>query len=127
MCSLSDRLGESGPILVVEDDAQVRALASWVLEDEGFNVVAVADGRAAIEAARDRRPALILLDWTLPGANGDSVAAELRKLYDDAIPIVLMTSDGRVAQKAARVGAVACFHKPFDVDTLLSSVHQALE
>ena len=117
---------DARPILVVEDDSQVVDLVTWALEDEGFDVMAAADGRAAIEKARDRHPSLVLLDWTLPDLNGDGIADALRGLFGNTVPIVLMTADGRSKEKAERVGAVAFFHKPFDVDTLLASVRRAL-
>ena len=115
------------PILVVEDDAQVMDLVSWALEEEGFGIVAASDGYTALAKAREQEPSLVLLDWTLPDIDGDVVADSLRELHGGVVPIVLMTADGRSAEKAKRVGAVAFFHKPFDVDTLLASVRRALE
>lgn len=116
----------SSPILVVEDDTQVLDLVTWALEDEGYRVVVAGDGAAAIEKARGQRPALVLLDWSLPDLNGDRVAEALRALFGDTLPIVLMTADGRSAEKAQRVGAAAFFHKPFDVETVLAAVACAL-
>ena len=116
----------TSPILVVEDDTQVLDLVTWALEDEGYRVVAAGDGATALEQARGQRPALVLLDWSLPDLNGDRIAEALRALFGDTLPIVLMTADGRSAEKAQRIGAAAFFHKPFDVDTLVASVRRAL-
>jgi DNA-binding response OmpR family regulator len=125
---MEDALSSAGErtVLVVEDDQQIRQVIQWGLEDEGIAVVVAVDGRQAVELALASRPAAVLLDWTLPYLNGDAVADRLRAEYGRALPIVLITADGRSAEKAERIGARAYFHKPFDLLDLIAAVSRIL-
>lgn len=114
------------PILVVEDDPQLRRMICWALEDEGFVVEAAGDGRQAVERTARVRPSLVVLDMTLPVLDGVGVARELRAIYSEPPPVLVMTADGRAAEKARRVGAYAYLTKPFDVDELVTLVRQGL-
>ena len=113
-------------VLVVDDDPNVRQLIRWALEDEGLAVVAAADGRAALDAIARERPALVVLDMSLPLVDGYGVAAALQRSYGADIPILLITADGRAAEKARRTGARAYLHKPFEVDDLVRAVRRIL-
>ncbi|HEV2125338.1 MAG TPA: response regulator [Chloroflexota bacterium] len=84
-----------GTIMVVDDDPRIRQAVQWALEDEGYAVVAAADGRQALDAAATQRPALIVLDNGLPEASGAQVAAQLREIGGESLPILLITADGR--------------------------------
>lgn len=114
------------PILIVDDDAQIRRFLHLALEDEGFAVATVPDGLAAVAWLARQRPALLLLDISLPGVDGTAVATHLRAHHGPGVPIVVLTADGRAAEKAARVGAIAFFHKPFDLPRLIAALRQAL-
>ena len=114
------------PILVVEDDFQLRQTIGLVLEDEGFVVETAADGQEAVERARSRRPALVLLDWGLPLLGGAEVAAAINEQYQDAVPIVLITADGRSIEKARQIRARDFLSKPFDLDHLITTVRRTL-
>lgn len=113
-------------VLLVEDDARVRQVMQWALEEQGIAVAVARDGQEAIEMARRQRPAVVLLDWTLPRASGEEVADALRECYGGAVPVVLITADGRSAEKARRIGAAAYFHKPFDVDEIVATASQLI-
>jgi CheY-like chemotaxis protein len=79
-------------VLVVDDHSEVRALIRRVLEEDGFDVVGEAgDGTAALDAAAELRPDLVLMDVVLPGADGIDVAAEMAR-RGDAPPVVLTSS-----------------------------------
>jgi two-component system phosphate regulon response regulator PhoB len=116
----------SAPILLVEDDVQLRQFIQWTLEDEGLVVETAADGQQAVDQATQRRPALVILDWGLPRLNGDEVAARLRAAYACTVPILLISAAGSVAEKARQIHAVDYLPKPFDIDDLLTAVHRAL-
>ena len=85
-----------------------------------------ADGQEAVEWLTRQRPLLVLLDMGLPIVSGDGVAASLRAHYGTAVPVVVLTADGRASEKARHVGAVAYLHKPFDIDELVRTVYAAL-
>jgi len=116
----------TGAILVVDDDPEIRDVVRWLLEDEGWTVETASDGRAALERATQVRPALIVLDMGLPILSGEEVAMRLRVYYQVPPPIVVVSADGRAGEKAARIGAAAYLHKPFDVDDLARLVRQTL-
>jgi DNA-binding NarL/FixJ family response regulator len=94
-------------VLIVDDNARFRSRARRWLEASGFAVVAeAADGRSAIEATREHRPTVVLLDVELPDMSGISVAAQLAREPDP--PAVVLTSTHDAADyggRAARCGA----------------------
>ena len=78
-------------VLVVDDHSAVRVLIRRVLEADGMRVVGeAADGPAALLAAAELRPDLVLMDVLLPGRDGISVASEISRLSD--APAVILTS-----------------------------------
>jgi two-component system response regulator ResD len=112
-------------VLVVDDDRRMRELLRLALEEEGFVVATAADGPQAIALAAAGRPGLVVLDLTLPRADGFAVAEAVRGLHG-AVPILVITADGGAAEKAERVGAVGYLRKPFDVEELTALVARAL-
>lgn len=115
-------MSEGRAVLVVEDDAAIRAVIDAALSDEGLEVDVAATGRAAVAMARRRRPRMVLLDMMLPDTSGVAVAAELREACGPDLPIIVVTADAAPAPKAASVGAVAHLAKPFDVNELVETV-----
>src|SRR5271155_4158548 len=79
-----------GRVLVVDDDAALAEMLGIVLRGEGFEPTFVADGDKAVEAFRDSRPDLVLLDLMLPGMNGIDVCRVLRA--ESGVPIVMLTA-----------------------------------
>lgn len=115
-----------GHVLVVDDDPRVRQTIRWALEDEGLAVETAADGRRALERASARRPALVVLDLTLPILDGYDVANGLRSFYGSGVPILAITADGDAEQKARRAGAYGYLSKPFELDDLMAAVRRGL-
>ncbi len=97
-------------------------LVKEVLKDEGYEVSATV-GPETVQAARERHPDLILLDYQMPGMDGISVAQALRGGADTReIPIVAMTAAGRAAYVCHEMDASGRLGKPFDIDHLLDVV-----
>lgn len=113
-------------VLVVDDDRTLQQVIRWALEDEGLLVETAGTGSQAVERATRRRPALLVLDYGLPELDGAGVAAALRGAHDVPVPILLITADGRSAEKARRVGALDYLQKPFEVDDLVAIVRRLL-
>jgi DNA-binding response OmpR family regulator len=113
-------------VLVVDDDRRVRDLIRLTLEEGGFDVTTAADGAEAIALVGSERPGLLVLDLTLPRADGFAVAAAVRRIHGSGVPIVVITADGSPAEKASRIGADAWLRKPFDVDELVELVDRTL-
>ncbi len=113
-------------ILVVEDDAATRDAVALVLEDEGYSVTGVANGQEALLHLRQTAPPnLILLDLMMPVMNG----WEFRKQQTQdpalkSIPVLVISADRAVPQKAAALGARDYLLKPIDLDKLLEAVQR---
>ncbi len=121
---MQQRVRLPGPVMLVEDDPDIRAMISQLLELEGYRVVAFANG---VEALRELRaglsPAVILLDLMMPVMNGWQFRAE--QTQDPrlaAIPVVVISGDGRVSDKSPQVEADGYLRKPIDLDVLLAAV-----
>ena len=109
-------------VLVVDDDQAIRTLIRDILEDEGYTVGDAMDGEA-LRAAAERRPAVILLDLMMPVMDGYEVGRRLRAdPHTAGIPIVVMSAGSKAQAGAARIGAETYLSKPFDLETLLSTV-----
>jgi two-component system response regulator MprA len=117
---------EARPILVAEDDAAIRSLVQWALEDEGFVIDVVADGAAAIDYLAARRPRLVVLDMMMPRADGHQVAEALRSIHGSDVPLLVVTAAGDAREATRRVGAERGLAKPFDIAELITSVRQLL-
>jgi DNA-binding response OmpR family regulator len=113
-------------VLVVEDEPQMRQVLAWALEDEGLPVQTASDGSEALEVAQAQRPALVVLDMGLPIVDGYGVASGLRTTYGQEVPILVVTADGRAAEKARRVGAYSYLSKPFDLSDFVDAVRRGL-
>jgi signal transduction histidine kinase/CheY-like chemotaxis protein len=82
-----------GPVLIVEDDANLREMLRRTLEAEDWPVAEAEHGRAALESIRARRPAVVLLDLMMPVMDGFELLAELRQNEDwRTIPVVVITA-----------------------------------
>jgi len=117
-------------VLVVDDEADIRDLVSGVLEDEGYSVRTAADSTSALEAMRDRRPSLLLLDVWLQGSrlDGLQLLQEVKRV-DPSLPVLIISGHGNLdtAVAAIREGAVDFIEKPFEAETLLHLVARATE
>jgi two-component system cell cycle response regulator DivK len=115
----------SRTILLIEDNEQNRYLATFLLEQNGFDVVAAVDGPEGIEKARSMQPDLILLDIQLPAMDGYAVARALRGIPSlRQTPIVAVTSFAMMGdrEKALEAGCNGYIEKPIDPDTFVSEI-----
>ena len=114
--------------LIVEDDPATRALEEILLEADGFAVLTAKNGEEGIRLARERCPAVILLDLALPSASGFDVLKILKGASDTAhIPVVLISAYANLVEDCVTRGASGCVQKPFDIDELIVEVRRALE
>jgi DNA-binding NarL/FixJ family response regulator len=92
-------------VLIVDDHAAFRSAASALLEAEGFRVVGEAvDGASALEAARDLRPDVVLLDVQLPDRNGFDVAEQLAT-EEETMPLIVFISSRKASAFRWRLAA----------------------
>ncbi|MCU0691882.1 MAG: response regulator [Polyangiaceae bacterium] len=119
-------------ILVIDDSQTLRKVVSAILSRHGFSIVAVPDGRAALDTLDDdeQRFDLVLLDFVMPRMNGYQFCRELRgraRVRD--LPVVLMSAKAeRIRdQFLNQTGAIDAITKPFDARALVAVVEGALE
>lgn len=115
-------------ILVVEDDQDIRQLLHLQLTAAGYETVFARDGTTALSAARKELPDLIVLDLGLPAGGGFVVIERMKAIPDlEMIPVIVITArDPSEGEKAVAMGARSFFHKPFEIDSLLAEIRQAL-
>jgi len=118
--------GTSSPrrVLIVEDDLDIRDALSQVLEYEGYEVSTAGNGREALDYLNSNpKPNLILLDLMMPVMDGWQFCSEQQKTPELAgIPVVILSADGNVYQKASTVRAAGFLKKPVELETLLETV-----
>lgn len=115
-------------VLVVDDSRVYRDLVTnHILDPNGYESLAAADGEEGLQLARSKSPDLIVLDMLMPKLNGVQVLEALHKEKID-IPVILMTVHGseEAAVTAFRHGAKDYVIKPFEVDELLEAMERAL-
>ena len=109
-------------ILVAEDDALSRTLLERTLQRVGYDVIAVADGAAALaELSKQDPPRLALLDWIMPEKDGVEVCHEMRLQKDQAYTYLILLSSRESKQDIVvglESGADDYLTKPFDMDEL---------
>jgi CheY-like chemotaxis protein len=108
-------------VLVVDDEPDIRATVSAMLEIEGYTVSEAANGADALHRVEEHRPDVILLDMRMPVLDGWGFAAELRR-RGHRTPIVVMTAARDAAHWAAEIAASAFVSKPFGFDDLIRAV-----
>ena len=112
-------------VLLIEDEAELRERLARMLEFEGYEVRAAADGYAGVSQAHDFAPEIVLCDLLLPQLDGFGVIDLLRRhLATEAVPIVVITAlTERASQRRAMVGGADDYlTKPFSAAELLAAV-----
>jgi DNA-binding response OmpR family regulator len=114
-------------VMVIEDDPDCLEVLSLVLTYQGYVVIAVADGHKALRALEDGPADLILLDMMLPLMDGAGFIAEQRaRAALAAIPVVLLSGEDGLNQRASELGVAAAITKPVELDDLVSTVARLL-
>ncbi len=117
-------------ILYAEDEADIRAVTEFALEDEGFELIACASGNEALERAANLSPDLILLDVMMPDMDGPTTLLRLRELPGLInTPVIFMTAKVQAdeVQQYKALGALGVIGKPFDAMTLATDIRAILE
>ncbi|HEX5264310.1 MAG TPA: response regulator [Phenylobacterium sp.] len=111
-----------GSILVVDDEAPVRALASETLQLLGYRVLEADGGAAALAILEHERPDLMLFDYAMPGMNGAELAGRVRERWPE-IPIIFASGHADTAAVDQALGGRATIlRKPFNMETLAQTV-----
>ncbi|MGJ8682132.1 phosphate regulon transcriptional regulator PhoB [Paraglaciecola sp.] len=112
-------------ILLVEDEAPIRDMLKFVLEQSGFDAIEAEDYQVALDKIVEPYPDLILLDWMMPGGSGIQLAKKLKQQeYARDIPIIMLTAKGEEEDKIRGLesGADDYITKPFSPKELIARV-----
>ena len=124
----SRKLNAMARILIIDDDADMRAFVGQTLQAAGHEVVLAADGKEGVEQHRIRPAELVITDMYMPNQAGLETIVQLRKEYP-AVRIIAMCGKSTampMLSAAQRLGAVAFLQKPFLPDQLLAEVSKVL-
>ncbi len=112
------------PVLVVEDDTDIRDALVGLLRDEGYPVHEASNGAEGLAFLRHRdRPGLVVLDLMMPVMNGwEFRAAQIAEPSWATIPVVVISADASAPERVAALGVEAFLRKPIDLERLLEIV-----
>ncbi len=113
-------------VLIVDDDINICELLRLYLEKEGFSVISVNDGEAALTTFKAEEPDIVLLDIMLPKLDGWQVCREIRKFSDT--PIIMLSAKGETFDKVLglELGADDYVTKPFDTKEIIARIKSVL-
>lgn len=114
--------------LIADDEAGIRRVVAGILRGAGYDTREVASGDLVLDAAREARPDLVILDLMMPGADGYAVLVQLKReptLRD--VPILLLSGAPAEVHRAIGkdLGAIDFVEKPFDAASILAAVERA--
>ncbi|XBS70802.1 phosphate response regulator transcription factor PhoB [Acerihabitans sp. KWT182] len=112
-------------ILVVEDEAPIREMVCFVLEQNGFQPIEAEDYGSAVSRMAEPYPDLVLLDWMLPGGSGiQFIKLMKREVLTRDIPVMMLTARGEEEDRVRglEVGADDYITKPFSPKELLARI-----
>lgn len=113
------------PVVVIDDDADVRDVLVYALETEGFDVLSFSNGKLGLEGllnlAEDERPGLIIVDYLMPEMDGLTFINELKIHYSETlgkIPVAISSAMGNIDSELIEDSSLLRLHKPMDLDEL---------
>ncbi len=127
MVSKAGETGKGISVLIAEDEPNIVESLTFLLEQEGYTVSAVANGDTALRVLQQAKPGLLVLDVMLPGRNGYEILKVVRadsRLSN--LPVVVLTAKGQEKdrQTALELGANAFITKPFSNQDLVEQINR---
>jgi CheY-like chemotaxis protein len=125
----SEKYGVGKTVLVVDDNARIRKLLAVAFLSDGFTTCVQAEnGKEGIEAAKQIKPDVITLDFSMPGMIGLATASELRRLFPKT-PIILFTlyADSLLRTDASKAGVSLVLLKTAPLPTLIHKARELME
>ena len=132
-CRRADRTGgkkDTARILIVDDDAGIRAVLAEALSRRGYQVQKAPDGLWVSRALHAGAFAfdLVVLDWKMPGLDGLAVLQQLRSFAPETLVILIsIAADDQLRLEALSQGAFEVLRKPMNFSALVSLVERALQ
>lgn len=113
--------------MIVDDQFGIRTLLNEVLQKEGYEIYQAANGLQALKLTDQHDPDLVLLDMKIPGMDGLEILKKMKESNPD-IRVIIMTAYGELdlIEQTKKLGALAHFSKPFDIEEIRSAVRKYL-
>ncbi|WP_282182864.1 response regulator transcription factor [Aliiroseovarius marinus] len=114
-------------VLVIEDEPNIAEAISFILSRDGWSVSTHASGTTAVQAVRDAKPDVLILDVMLPGKSGYDILQDLRSADDTrALPVLMLTARGQKTDRdlAERLGVNRFMTKPFSNSEMLTNLRE---
>ena len=111
-------------VLVVDDHPEIRDLMVEILEKRGYQVSTASDGHDALTQFVLDRPDLVITDLTMPGLDGYQLCRLIRGI--SSVPVLVISGQTGVEEKAYQMGANAFVSKPFDLEDLWAEIGELL-
>lgn len=115
------------PILIVDDEANIRTTLRGILQDEGYPTLEAESGDGVLDLIAAHRPRLVVLDVWMPHVDGIALLERLQTEHPE-LPVIVISGHGTIetAVRATKLGAADFIEKPFSLETMLHSVQRAL-
>jgi DNA-binding response OmpR family regulator len=119
---------EPKQVLIIEDDQKIAMALALRLNAAGYETTTAYDALTGLNAAISNRPALVLLDISMPAGDGFSVAEKIQTLIPTPTPIIFLTASKKsdFREKAKKLGAAGYFEKPYEAEKLFGAIRRAL-
>jgi CheY-like chemotaxis protein len=117
-------------VILAEDDPDIQLVARLSLKRAGFTVRVVGNGKEALDAIREEKPDVVLLDWMMPELDGPETCRQLKSdPTTSAIPVIFLTAKSQESeiQRGLSLGAAGYVTKPFDALTLGQQVRTIVD
>lgn len=111
-------------ILIVDDEKVMRSLFADLLTEQGYTVVAVQNGREAVEKVRELDFTLAFIDVHMPIMNGVEALKIIKKIKPKTKVVMMDSFPDALVEEAQRAGAVTCIHKPFEIKEVLNIIDE---
>jgi DNA-binding response OmpR family regulator len=117
---------DNNTILVIDDDRNILAIIELYLKKAGFQVATCTTGYEAMQAFRNTKPTLVVLDVMLPGKDGWTILHEIRQ--EGSTPVIMLTAKGDTGERVRglELGADDYIAKPFDSNELVARIKAVL-
>lgn len=114
----------SSHVWVIDDDDGILEVTKIVLEEEGYLATLIQNEKELkLKLSQDNLPVIILLDVLMSGVDGRDIAQRLRKNNSTKnIPIIMMSADTNIKEKALSAGVNDYIKKPFDIDEVITKI-----
>ena len=120
-------MDRQAPILIVDDEANIRTTLRGILQDEGYPTLEAESGDGVLDLIAACRPRLVVLDVWMPHVDGIALLERLQAEHPE-LPVIVISGHGTIetAVRATKLGAADFIEKPFSLETMLRSVQRAL-